>query len=40
MDPLQSFVNGDDEVQAPEAHERARGPSSSVASHPQPGKIA
>ena len=34
LDSLQSPVDGDDEVQAPEVHERARGPSSGVVGHP------
>jgi hypothetical protein len=36
---LQPLFHGDDEIQAPETHERARGPSSVVVGHPQPGGI-
>jgi hypothetical protein len=39
VNQLQPSLHGDDEVQAPEPHERARGPSSGVVGHPQPGGI-
>jgi hypothetical protein len=36
---LQPSLHGDNEVQAPEVHEHAWGPSSRVVGHPQPGEI-
>jgi hypothetical protein len=36
---LRSPSHGDDEVQAPETHDHARGPSSSVVGHPKPDEV-
>ena len=39
LDPLQSPVKSDDEVQAAETHARARHPASDAVGHPKPGDV-